>query len=71
MSVVRQNPDGSWSPAEPMPYQAGLDVEVHRDGQWEMYDGAQLVAHGTALTKLGLAFAVGRARRRFLRRRAR
>lgn len=66
MSVSQQNPDGSWSPAEPVPLTDDFDVEVTGRGpwQWDAWVGMTEVASGRARTRLGLRLAVARARRR-------
>ncbi|MFC5802770.1 hypothetical protein [Streptomyces formicae] len=65
MTVSRQNPDGSWSPATPEPLTDDLDFEVTGSGpfEWEAWRGLSLVAHGTARTRLGLHVALYRAKR--------
>ena len=69
MPVSRQNPDGTWSPAEPEPLTDDFDVEVYGTGpyRWEAWVGMTEVATGTARTRLGLQFALWRARRRHAR----
>jgi hypothetical protein len=65
MTVSQQNPDGSWSPAEPEPLTDDFDVEVYGTGpyRWEAWVGMTEVASGTARTRLGLQVALLRARR--------
>ncbi|MGW5122996.1 hypothetical protein ACWEQ7_02845 [Streptomyces sp. NPDC004069] len=65
MSTVRQNPNGSWSPDEPLPLTNDFDAEVYGTGpwRWEAYRGLAKVASGRARTRLGLQFALWRARR--------
>jgi hypothetical protein len=65
MTVSQQNPDGSWSPAEPEPLTDDFDVEVYGAGpyRWEAWVGMTEVASGTARTRLGLQVALLRARR--------
>ncbi|WP_405883592.1 hypothetical protein OG747_36430 [Streptomyces sp. NBC_01384] len=66
MTVSQQNPDGSWSPAEPIPLTDDFDVEVTGTGpfEWEAWIGVERVASGRARTRLGLQVALLRARRR-------
>ena len=79
MSVQKQNPDGSWSPAEPVPWQGGpLSVDwevtkVHdarrgRNG-WlaEGYHHADHVADVRARTRFRLNLRMRRAARRWRR----
>ena len=53
-----QNPDGSYSPAEPMGWQgSGIDWEVSREGKRhraDAYDEDMHVGRVTARTRLGL-----------------
>ena len=66
MTNLQQNPDGSWSPAEPLPLTDDFDVEVYGTGpyRWEAWVGMERVASGRARTRLGLQVALLRARRR-------
>lgn len=66
MTVSQQNPDGSWSPAEPEPLTDDFDVEVtgHGPWEWETWVGMTEVASGRARTRLGLHLAIWWARRR-------
>lgn len=66
ITVSQQNPDGSWSPAEPLPLTGDFDVEVTGTGPWAWWAwiGMDQVAAGTARTRLGLWFAIARAKRR-------
>jgi hypothetical protein len=69
MTTSRQNPDGTWTPAEPLPLTQDFDVEVHGTGpyRWEAWVGMTEVATGSARTRLGLWFAITRAKRRYAR----
>lgn len=62
----QQNPDGSWSPAEPLPLTNDFDAEVYGTGPWvwTAHRGSALVAQGRARTRIGLWFAIARAKRR-------
>lgn len=64
--MLHQNPDGSWTPSEPLPLTDDFDVEVYGTGpyRWEAWVGQTGVAHGTAYTRLGLWFGITRAKRR-------
>lgn len=64
--TLRQNPDGSWSPDQPIPLTDDFDVEVYDTGPWvwTAHRGSNLVAQGRARTRLGLRFAIARAKRR-------
>ena len=42
MSNYQQNPDGSWSEAQPLPYFPGIDVEQYPT-EYRFYDGAKRV----------------------------
>ncbi|HWM95533.1 MAG TPA: hypothetical protein VNO54_00610 [Streptosporangiaceae bacterium] len=66
MTVSKQNPDGSWSPTQPVPLTDDFDVEVtgHGPWEWEAWVGMNEVASGHARTHLGLWFAIARAKRR-------
>jgi hypothetical protein len=66
MTNTRQNPDGSWSPAEPEPLTNDFDVEVYGTGPWvwTAHRGSNLVAQGRARTRLGLWSAITCAKRR-------
>lgn len=58
--VERQNPDGTWSPAEPLPFAPGIDIELERFGRssrWTAYRGADIVGSGRIRTRLGLVLA--------------
>jgi len=69
MNVQQQNPDGSWEPAQPLGWQGkGPDYEVTRqDGRyvWHAYDEDMLIGKGTARTRLGLARALRRHKRKW------
>ncbi|MFE4818570.1 hypothetical protein ACFRFU_19485 [Streptomyces sp. NPDC056704] len=69
MTVSQQNPDGSWSPAEPEPLTDDFDVEVYGTGpyRWEAWVGMTEVASGRARTRVGLWVATTRAKRRHAR----
>jgi hypothetical protein len=60
MSTDRQNLDGSWSPAEPLPLSRDFDAEVYGTGPWTWiaYRGGAEVAHGRARTRIGLHAAL-------------
>lgn len=64
--VLRQNPDGTWGPSKPAPLTDDFDVEVYGNGpyQWEAWVGLDRVATGRARTRLGMRFAIARAKRR-------
>lgn len=66
MTNLKQNPDGSWSPSTPIPLTDDLDLEVYGTGpyRWEAMRGMATVAAGSARTRLGLEFALRRARRK-------
>lgn len=70
MTAQRQNPDGSWSPAEPLGWQPGIDWEVYRPSptraRWEAvaYDEDVCVAAVRARTRFGLRLRIARAARR-------
>lgn len=66
MTTKQQNPDGSWSPSEPLPLTDDFDVEVYDTSpyRWQAWVGMRRVATGTARTRLGLRFAITRAKRR-------
>lgn len=56
MTIQRQNPDGSWEPAEPLPIQPGLDVEVYTESngyRWDAWDGLTRIREGSARTLAG------------------
>jgi hypothetical protein len=58
--VERQNPDGTWSPAEPLPYSPGVDVELsgrRAPLEWSAYRGSTKVGGGLIRTRLGLWLA--------------
>jgi hypothetical protein len=62
MSVSKQNPDGSWSPAEPMGWQPGLDTEIYHDELgWraEVYDEDVPVAVIYSRTRFMLMLRLG------------
>lgn len=63
---MQQNSDGSWSEAIPLGWQGGIDFEVYGAGpyEWHAFDEDVLVGKGAARTRLGLAVAIRRARRR-------
>lgn len=68
--VYAQRPDGSYEPAVPLGWQgSGIDIEVYGTGpfEWFAYDEDVLVGRGSARTRLGLAWAIRRARRRWRR----
>ncbi|MEU1443070.1 hypothetical protein [Streptomyces mirabilis] len=69
MSTLRQNPDGTWSPAEPLPLTDDFDIEVYGTGPWTWiaYRGGPEVAHGHARTRIGLYTALLWARVRTAR----
>jgi hypothetical protein len=66
MNNLRQNPDGSWSPDEPLPLTDDFDVEVYGHGPWvwTAHRGSGLVDQGRARTRLGLWVATTRAKLR-------
>lgn len=68
MSNMQQNPDGSWTEAEPLGWQGhGIDWEVdldHKPMCAEGYDEDVLVAKVTARTRIGLARKMRRAEKR-------
>jgi hypothetical protein len=61
--TLRPDPDGFWTRAEPIPLTQDFDVEVYGTGpyRWEAWAGRDMVASGTARTRLGLWFATTRA----------
>ena len=63
---LRQNPDGTWTPSESLPLTDDFDVEVYGTGpyRWEAWVGMTEVASGRARTRIGLRFAINRAKRR-------
>ncbi|MEV0556184.1 hypothetical protein AB0I27_22380 [Streptomyces sp. NPDC050597] len=67
--TLHQNPDGSWSPTEPLPLTGDFDVEVYGSGpyRWTAWAGRNQVATGAARTRLGLRFATASAKRRHAR----
>jgi hypothetical protein len=69
MTDLQQNPDGTWSPAEPLPLTDDFDVEVYGHGPWvwTAHRGSALVAQGRARTRLGLWFSITRAKVRHAR----
>src|SRR2546430_2338943 len=69
MTLARQNADGSWSPAEPLPLTDDFDVEVYGTGpyRWQAWVGMTEIASGRARTRLGLRFAIARAKRQHAR----
>jgi hypothetical protein len=69
MPTLRQNPDGSWSPDEPLPLTDDFDVEVHGTGPyvWQAWVGLDRIASGRARTRLGLRLATARAKRKHAR----
>lgn len=66
MSAQGQRPDGSWGPIEPLGWQGGIDFEVCGTGPyvWQAYDEDICVGVGRVRTKIGLWFAIWRARRK-------
>lgn len=66
MPNSQQNPDGSWSPSQPLPLTDDFDVEVYGTGpyRWEAWVGMTEVATGRARTRLGLRVAIARAKRK-------
>ncbi|WP_097982842.1 hypothetical protein [Streptomyces sp. f150] len=66
MATSQQNPDGTWTPAVPLPITPTLDFEVtgHGPYRWDAWRGTRQVAAGTARTRLGLTIALLRARRK-------
>jgi hypothetical protein len=68
MTVSRQNPDGTWEPAEPLDFVPGYDAERYASGRWTVYrnvphhaDRKRLggsAAVATGRTRLGLIFAL-------------
>lgn len=67
MATSQQNPDGTWTTAEPLPLAVGLDFEVTGLGpyEWEAWRGTARVASGRARTRPGLQFALLRAKRKY------
>lgn len=63
MTTYRQQPDGTWVAAAPLPWSPGYDVEVGQYGRWELYAADRLVAKGTN-SWLGRVLAIRRAIRR-------
>ncbi|QTD97015.1 hypothetical protein S1361_06600 [Streptomyces cyanogenus] len=65
----RQNPDGTWSPAQPLPLTRDFDAEVYGTGPWTWiaYRAGVEAASGRARTKFGLRVALLRARVRTAR----
>lgn len=59
MTAQRQQPDGSWAPAQPLGYHPGYDIERYGGGRWVLYrttrDDSVEVAHGR--TTPGMLFA--------------
>jgi hypothetical protein len=54
--TYKENPDGTWSEAEPLDYVGHLDFEVWNYDKyyaWEAYDGSITIGEGVARTKLG------------------
>ncbi|MFD7794353.1 hypothetical protein [Streptomyces sp. NPDC059759] len=70
MTTSQQNPDGTWSPAEPLPLTNDFDIEIYGHGPWAWtaHRGAHLVAQGRARTRLGLWAATTKTRIRHARR---
>jgi hypothetical protein len=68
-SPQARQPDGSWGNAQPVGWQgSGPDYEVSRvDGQysWEAYDEDVLIGKGSARTRIGLALALRRHRKKW------
>lgn len=64
--TLRQNPDGSWSPDQPIPLTDDFDVEVYGTGpyRWEAWVGKDMIGCGSVRTRLGLWFSITRAKRR-------
>lgn len=67
--VQQQNPDGTWGPSQPVPLTDDFDVEVTGTGPylWEAWVGMTEVAIGNARTRLGLRFAIARAKRKHVK----
>jgi hypothetical protein len=64
---MQQNPDGSWSEAQPLGWQGGFDWEVSRDStpmRAELFDEDVLMSVVTARTYRGLARKMRREQKR-------
>ena len=59
-----RNPDGTLTPATPLPTSTTLDAEVTSTSPytWTAWRGTRRVASGTTRTRLGLAIALLRVR---------
>jgi hypothetical protein len=70
MNAKIRNDDGSLSDAVPIGYIPGIDFEVHGTGpyHWRAYVESGLIGSDNARTRLGLRFALWRAKRRWRRR---
>lgn len=66
MPTARQNSDGTWTPAAPLPMTPTLDFEVtgHGPYRWTAWYGTRQIDTGTARTRPGLTIALHRARRK-------
>jgi hypothetical protein len=64
MNTARQNPDGTWSLAQPLAPTNDFDAEIYGTGPWTWiaYRGGLEAATGHARTRLGLQLALMRAR---------
>lgn len=64
MQHQQQTPDGSWTPAQPLPLTADFDAEVYGTGPWTWiaYRGGIEVAYGRARTRVGTQAALVWAR---------
>jgi len=67
--LQQQNPDGSWSPAQPLGWQGGLDWEVRRlpngKRRAELYDEDVLCVVLEGRYRTLLTFRMWRAQRRY------
>lgn len=72
MADMQQNPDGSWSPAQPLDWQGGLDWEVRRDAVYgyraELFDKEVLLAVVTSRWRPLLAVKMRLAAQKWRRR---
>ncbi|WP_432111390.1 hypothetical protein [Streptomyces sp. YPW6] len=66
MPTSQQNPNGTWTTATPLPLRDLVDYEVvgHGPYHWVAWRGTHRLASGTARTRIGLTFALLRARRK-------